>query len=206
MNTNPIVRNGYLWDDALPTSLDISQSRDYWKEWLETHKKIRFDYGFRSYSAFKDDRGLWVAQKRVSGKLRQKRLGNSQNLAKMSLESLYDVALELASDSYYQDKQSNNPEYLKHIINKRDAEIESLKQELHKAKSELETLKVTESQKVNTQESYSETQNKKLTRLYQLVADFKAKSKDTRDWTQANKLILAALKVLDGNTLPNSRH
>jgi hypothetical protein len=101
--SKPIIRDGYVWDDSLLSSFTVKS--DYFLEWLENNKSFRFvpsgDEN-KAYTAFKDSKGYWIAQRRVNGKLRSKRLGNSERVSKMPLENFWDVAVWLAGD--YQTK------------------------------------------------------------------------------------------------------
>lgn len=75
----------------------IKPDSEFWFEWLEHHRSFRFlgEYGLNIYSspqftANKDSRGYWTASRKIDGKLRRKRLGNSQQIK-------YDRLLETAN-------------------------------------------------------------------------------------------------------------
>ena len=95
METESVIRDGYLHSDDYPAPLAIPSAE--WQSWLERNKKFKFETARTSFTAFKDSRGYWVAQKRVGGLLRQKRLGNSQTLAKIAGWQLTEISQNLCS-------------------------------------------------------------------------------------------------------------
>lgn len=72
-------------DPAYPQP--ISPDSEFWFDWLEKHSSFRFLenhsdglYFSNRFTANKDSRGYWTASRKIDGKLRRKRLGNSQQL------------------------------------------------------------------------------------------------------------------------------
>lgn len=92
-----IIQNGYVCSSELLTPLSLAS--DSWQEWLETNQKFKLIAEENAFTAFKDKRGYWTAQKRVNGKLNQKRLGNSSVLAKLSIEDLEAIARDLCKSA-----------------------------------------------------------------------------------------------------------
>lgn len=88
MSDSPTVTEGYLHGAGhkFPLSLESPS----WKEWLHRHKRFHLVSGKNQVSVYKSN-GYWVAQKRIEGKLRQKRLGNTQKLACTPWEALAQI-------------------------------------------------------------------------------------------------------------------
>jgi septal ring factor EnvC (AmiA/AmiB activator) len=133
-----IVRNGYLIVSDYPVALSITSPE--WQRWLENHVKFRYEGNDDFFTAFKDNRGYWVAQKRAKGKLRQKRLGNSWALAKMSQTELTDIARNLCSQDYEQQRENRNPDRLSHRIAQLETEVGRWKDELYQLRQENDQL------------------------------------------------------------------
>lgn len=148
-----IVKDGYLVCPDFPAPLSLSSSA--WQDWLESHVKFRYEGASVAFTAFKDGRGYWVAQKRVKGKLRQKRLGNSQTLAKMSEFELADIAQKLCSQSYERQKQEQDPDYLTHQIAQLRTEADRWKDKLYQARRDYQALEL----KLLEAQSHSETES-----------------------------------------------
>lgn len=125
MNKSPLIRGDEI-DLGLAAPLRICPtSNPVWQEWLEKNRAFRYetleDTNIR-FSATKDPRGYWSAFKKVEGKLRRKRLGNSEAVAKLSPAKLYSVAKELLGEDYEEDKRLSNPVWVK-------AELERLRRQ-----------------------------------------------------------------------------
>lgn len=129
MAKSPLVKGdevdlGY----AAPLRL-CPESRDVWCGWLEQNTAFRYesktDSGLR-FSASKDPRGYWSAFKKVDGKLRQKRLGNSPTVAALSPDDLLSVAQGLVGAFYEEDKLLSNPDWVR-------AELQRLKRAANEA-------------------------------------------------------------------------
>jgi hypothetical protein len=135
-----IVKGGYLLCPDYPVPLSLSSSE--WQNWLECHIKFRYEGTDIAFTAFKDNRGYWVAQKRIAGRLRQKRLGNSQALAKLSEFELTEIAQKLCSQSYELEKRDRDPEYLAHQISQLQVEVENWKDKFYQATRERQRLEV----------------------------------------------------------------
>lgn len=148
-----IVKDGYLVCPDFPAPLSLSSSE--WQNWLESHVKFRYEGSNVAFTAFKDGRGYWVAQKRVKGKLRQKRLGNSQALAKMSEFELADIAQKLCSQSYEREKQERDSDYLIHQIARLQTESDRWKDRFYQAHRDCQTLEL----KLLEAQSHSKTES-----------------------------------------------
>lgn len=70
-----------------------SWDSDYICQWLQENKKFYYEGSNGHFTAHKDSRNYWTASRRVSGKLRKKRLGVS---CKINAQKLEDAALFLA--------------------------------------------------------------------------------------------------------------
>jgi hypothetical protein len=134
----PTISDGYFFCADFPAAFSLASSE--WQNWLETHAKFRYEGTGNSFSAFKDNRGYWVAQKRVGGNLRQKRLGNSQALAKMTEFALAEIAQNLCSQDYNRQKRDNDPDCLNHRIAQLETEIGHWKDEIYKLRQENDRL------------------------------------------------------------------
>lgn len=127
----PIIIKGYLENAGYPTTFSLES--DEWETWLDVNRKFKIQtVSGEAVTVFKLD-GYWVAQKRVKGKLRQKRLGNSQMLSQMSWVSLAEIADALNSQSYDTVKQSNNPDYLREKLTQKETEIQMALEILRKS-------------------------------------------------------------------------
>lgn len=117
----PIIIKGYLENAGYPTAFSLES--DEWETWLGVNRKFKIQtVSGEAVTVFKLD-GYWVAQKRVKGKLRQKRLGNSQMLSQISWAFLAEIADALNSQSYDAVKQSNDPDYLREKLTQKESEI-----------------------------------------------------------------------------------
>lgn len=161
-----IVRNGYLSSPDYPAPLTVPSSE--WQSWLERNVKFRYEGAASSFSAFKDKRGYWVAQKRTNGKLRQKRLGNSRTLGKMTQTQLVDIAQSLCASDYDYQKRDRDPDYLKHRITQLEAEVNKWKDELYKAKQTYENAEM------KLWESHSKTDSDRDERLNEAITILKS--------------------------------
>jgi hypothetical protein len=150
-----IVKNGYLICPDFPAPLSLSSSE--WQNWLERHAKFRYKGNNTTFTAFKDNRGYWVAQKRVEGKLRQKRLGNSQTLAKTSEAQLADIAQTLCAQDYERQKRDRDPDYLTHQITQLQAEVGQWKDKFYQARRDYQALEL----KLLEVQSYCETESER---------------------------------------------
>lgn len=130
--TEATIENGYLHSPDLPAPMTLSSS--HWQTWLEGNVKFKLIVGEKAATAFKDKRGYWVAQKRVNGKLRQKRLGNSLVLARMSEERLESIVLSLSEPSL----KSFAGNTTKAVIVQND---DNLRSELNKLQNELSIMR-----------------------------------------------------------------
>lgn len=95
----PKVQDGLLtWYDpyAERTNEVGKVGSEEWFDWLAQPHNASFRYISKDKAAFtamKNEKGLWIAHKRLGGKLRRKYLGKPANLTKKKLDA---VAFELA--------------------------------------------------------------------------------------------------------------
>jgi hypothetical protein len=104
----------------------IAIGSDPWHRWLSAHKKFKIQTAGSTVTVYKLN-GSWVAQKRVTGQLRQKRMGSTDAIAAMSWEDLVIVADGLLSENWEQEKQSRDPDHLREALTQTQAENERLK-------------------------------------------------------------------------------
>ena len=120
----PIIKDGYVSDPKLSAKFFIESP--YFAEWLKNNDKFKYvpsNSTAKSFTCYKDRKGYWSAQKRVQGKLRAKRLGDSLTLSHYTVAAFWDVAVFLTSD--YQTK---------------DDEIQTLQKEVRELSGKLAEL------------------------------------------------------------------
>jgi hypothetical protein len=88
---------------------------DHWGLWLSAHKRFKIETANDTVSVYNIN-GSWVAQKRIAGQLRQKRLGATDAIAKMPWHDLVIVADGLLSENWEQEKQSRDPDHLRELL------------------------------------------------------------------------------------------
>lgn len=139
-------------------SVPVSLKSDSFLDWLKDSRKFVYKSGRVRFSAFKDAKGYWVAQKRVNGKLRQKRLGTDYTVSRMSQELFYDVAYWLSKDGRSKDDIIGQLRYeLNTVEDSISGERYNLNQEIARLKKQNDELQA----QVNTlKESYSHTLSK----------------------------------------------
>jgi phage terminase Nu1 subunit (DNA packaging protein) len=111
----------------------ITIGSDPWHRWLSAHKKFKIQTAVGSTVTVYKLNGSWVAQKRITGQLRQKRMGSTDAIAAMSWDDLVIVADGLLAQDYEQEKQSRDPDYLREQLTQTQAENERLKADHERA-------------------------------------------------------------------------
>lgn len=101
MGKTPVLEKDKILLPEYSYPVCLPQMTETWQKWLEKNRSFRFEdeYLGVNFTACKDTRGYWTAQKRIQGKLYQKRLGTSEMLAQLSPGKLTEVAQELGTDS-----------------------------------------------------------------------------------------------------------
>lgn len=99
---------------------------DPWHRWLSAHKKFKIETAAGSTVTVYKLNGSWVAQKRITGQLRQKRMGSTDAIAKMSWDDLITIADGLLAQDYEQEKQARDPDYLRKQLTQAQAESEKV--------------------------------------------------------------------------------
>lgn len=87
--------------------------------WFEFHRRFRYElenHPSVRFAAVQDCRGYWTASKKSEGKLRQKRLGNTDKLGAMTPYNFYRVAVELAGEDWEEKKRLSDPSWTKSKI------------------------------------------------------------------------------------------
>ena len=93
----------FLPDYDIPLTLSSTN----WLEFLENNRSFKVHSSYCNYSVFKDSKNYWIAQKRAKGKLRAKRLGNSQDLSKLSFSNFESIGKFLSEDHLSKDELIN---------------------------------------------------------------------------------------------------
>lgn len=88
---------------GLPAELTLKS--ETWYEWLEKNRTFRYESNGKNIGLIKDKRGYWTAQKKISGKLRRKRLGVSFSITLQKLESAINL---LCDDSNWNNRNEFN--------------------------------------------------------------------------------------------------
>jgi hypothetical protein len=107
----------------------IAIGSDPWHRWLSAHKKFKIQtMGGSTVTVYKLN-GSWVAQKRIAGQLRQKRMGSTDAIAAMPWGDLVNIADGLLSQNWEQEKQGRDPDHLREALTQIQAQNERLKAE-----------------------------------------------------------------------------
>jgi len=104
----PFVTLDGLKDPTLPAVIGIPRTRaempkSGWLDWLECHTRFKFESPFGKFTAYKNKKGYWAAQRRVSSKLRHEYLGSSSDL---TYELLDQTArkMNMGHSAYWREK------------------------------------------------------------------------------------------------------
>lgn len=80
------------------TSNPIVLDSDQWFDWLNSNKSFRFDGKGQGFTAQKNQKGYWYAQRRVRGNLLQKCLGKSDKLTEKRLYEIEEFLTQAEID------------------------------------------------------------------------------------------------------------
>lgn len=127
----------------------ISVESPEWFEWLAANKSFRFGYDLEDgFTALKNSRGYWYAQRRVSGTLHQKCLGKDEKITWEAMTEANKALTLMAIDHRAEDRMNR---HLKSGLVQ--APVQTLTEETSPSGEEIERLKA-EVARLTKHESY----------------------------------------------------
>lgn len=143
-------------------SQSISVESPEWFEWLADNKSFRFGYDLEDgFTALKNSRGYWYAQRRVSGTLHQKCIGKDEKITWEVMTEANKALTLMAIDHRTEDRTS------RHLRNGLVQTVQTLTNETSPSQEEIERLRVE-----------LEEANKQIARL-EALAEGRGKDRDS---------------------------
>lgn len=135
-------------------SQSISVESLEWFEWLADNKSFRFGYDLEDgFTALKNSRGYWYAQRRVSGTLHQKCIGKDEKITWEVMTEANKALTLMAIDHRTEDRTN------RHLRNGLVQTVQTLTNETSPSQEEIERLKV-ELEEANKQIAQLKAKNK----------------------------------------------